>query len=104
VKMPQTFLDRHRDEMPKDVDDVTRIYQGEGCKHCGGTGYKGRTCVVEMMVVTPTIKEMIAGGSTVADIGAKARGEGMITLMENGLRKALAGVTTLEEIMRVTSA
>ena len=103
VKMPQTFLDRHRDEMPKDVDDVTRIYQGDGCKHCGGTGYKGRTCVVEMMVVTPAIKEMIAGGSTVADIGAKARGEGMITLMENGPRKALAGVTTLEEIMRVTS-
>ncbi len=103
AKMPQTFLDRHRDEMPDDVEDATRAYQGEGCKHCNGSGYKGRTCVVEMMEVTPTLKEMIAAGATIADIGAKAREEGMITLMQNGLRKVLQGVTTLEEVVRVTS-
>jgi len=55
------------------------------------------------MEVTPTLKEMIAAGATIADIGAKAREEGMITLMQNGLRKVLQGVTTLEEVVRVTS-
>jgi len=103
AKMPQTFLDRHRHEMPDDAADLTHIYQGEGCKHCNGTGYKGRTCVVEIMEITAAIKEMIAGGSTIADIAAKAREEGMITLIQNGIRKVLAGVTTLEEVMRVTS-
>ena len=104
AKMPQTFLDRHRDDMPDDVTDPTRVYQGEGCKHCNGSGYKGRTCVVEIMEVSPAIKEMIAAGSMIAEITARAREEGMITLMQNGLRKVLAGITTLEEVMRVASA
>jgi len=104
VKIPQTVLDRYRDDLPEGTDKKARAYQGAGCKHCGGTGYKGRTSVVEMMPVSPELKEMIAEGATIADIRKKALEQGMITLLQNGLRKALAGITSLEEVIRVTSA
>jgi len=103
VKIPNTFLDKYRDAMPDDAGNVTHTYQGSGCKHCGGSGYKGRTSVVEMMPVSADLKEMIAEGSTIAEIRKRAREEGMTTLLENGIRKAFAGITTLEEVLRVTS-
>jgi len=103
TKIPQTFLDKHRDELPEEIDSSARMYQGTGCKQCNGTGYKGRTCVVEMMAVTPKLKDLISEGVTIADIRKAAREEGMITLLESGIRKVLAGVTTLEELLRVSS-
>ncbi|MFW6157809.1 MAG: GspE/PulE family protein, partial [Planctomycetota bacterium] len=103
VKVPQTFLEKHADELPDDIGDEPRTYQGDGCKHCGGSGYKGRTAVVEMMPVTPELQEMIAEGASLAEIRKKARQQGMVTLMENGIRKAFEGVTSLEEVLRVTS-
>jgi type IV pilus assembly protein PilB len=103
VKIPQGFLDRHQADLPPGSEKVTHSYTGEGCKHCNGTGYKGRTSVVEMMPVTPTLKEMIADGATIAQIKKKAIEEGMITLLQNGIRKAFAGITTIEEVLRVSS-
>ena len=104
VKIPQTVLDKYQHMFPEDCDNKTYMYQGSGCKQCNGSGYKGRTCVVEMMAVTPELKELIAEGKTIAVIREQARKDGMTTLFENGLRKALAGVTTLEEVIRVTSS
>ncbi|MFO7897804.1 MAG: GspE/PulE family protein [Planctomycetota bacterium] len=103
VKIPQTFLDKHADELPEGSENAQHTYQGEGCEQCNGTGYKGRTCVAEMMPVTPTVKAMIAEGANISDLRDKARQEGMATLFECGLRKAFAGITSLEEIIRVTS-
>jgi type IV pilus assembly protein PilB len=103
VKVPQEFLDKYRDVLPQDLGPLSRTYHGEGCEACGGTGYRGRTCVVEMMPVTPALKEIIARNATLAEITAAARQQGMISLLENGLRKAFAGVTALEEVLRVTA-
>ena len=79
------------------------LYKGKGCKWCDGTGYKGRVGIIETLRMTPSIKELIAGNSQEALINEQARAEGMKTLRESGLIKAMAGITTLEEVVRVTT-
>jgi general secretion pathway protein E len=72
-----------------------------GCQHCRGTGYHGRTTIAEILVVDSKIRRKIVRGTTDHDIEAEARGQGMETLFENGLRKVMASETTLEEVLRV---
>jgi len=81
--------------------DVT-LYRGKGCKHCFMTGYKGRVGIMEALVLTPKIRELIANKAQEHEIKDAARKEGMVTLRENGLKKALDGLTTWEEIVRLT--
>lgn len=78
------------------------LYRGAGCKKCNDEGYKGRIGLYEIMEVTQKIKEIVSSGGTAIDIAKTARIEGMITILEDGLIKALTGVTTIEEVMRVT--
>jgi len=78
------------------------LHKGRGCKTCENTGYKGRIGLAEVLVLTPTIKDLIARRAQESEIKAQAIKEGMKTLRENGLAKALAGLTTLEEVVRVT--
>ncbi len=82
--------------------DEFKVYRGEGCDICGGTGYKGRVAIYEVLEVTPTIKEMINRGATSLEIQKQAIKEGMRTLREAGLIKVKKGVTTLEEVGRIT--
>lgn len=79
------------------------MFRGKGCKQCFGTGYKGRVGIIETLVLTPKVKELIllrAGEYKIKDMGRK---EGMKTMREDGLTKALSGVTSLEEVLRVTA-
>ncbi len=78
------------------------LYKPVGCPECAGTGYWGRVCIIEMMVVSDAIRSLIMRHATAGDIRAAAVAEGMETMFENGLRKSLAGVTTIEEVLRVT--
>jgi len=78
------------------------LYRGAGCKSCNNTGYKGRIGLIETLKLTPSVKELISHKEQEGRVKEQARKEGMKTLRENGLVKALAGVTTLEEIIRVT--
>lgn len=78
-----------------------RVYKGEGCKNCNNTGYSGRIGIFEMLVVTPTISKMIFGHASAEQIETQAILDGMITLKQDGYLKALSGVTSLEEIIRV---
>jgi type II secretory ATPase GspE/PulE/Tfp pilus assembly ATPase PilB-like protein len=78
------------------------FYEGAGCIECGGTGYKGRTAICELLDVTDSIRELILGRRSSADIKRAARDEGMIFLRESAVNKALAGRTTLQEINKVT--
>jgi general secretion pathway protein E len=78
------------------------LYKPVGCSECAGTGYWGRVCIIEMMVVSDAIRSLIMRHATAGDIRAAAVAEGMETMFENGLRKSLAGVTTIEEVLRVT--
>jgi type II secretory ATPase GspE/PulE/Tfp pilus assembly ATPase PilB-like protein len=86
---------------PKTYGDVP-FFEGAGCIECGGTGYKGRTAICELLDVTDTIRELILARRSSADIKRAARDEGMIFLRESAVNKALAGKTTLQEINKVT--
>jgi type IV pilus assembly protein PilB len=76
--------------------------KGGGCQQCHDSGFQGRIGVYELMEVTPAIRRMIHSGSPVHDIREKMREQGFLTLREEGVLLALAGKTSLEEILRVT--
>jgi general secretion pathway protein E len=75
-----------------------------GCDRCSGTGYKGRLGVFEVLEVTEEIARLIGTGVAEATIEAKAKADGMTTMIEDGVAKCRAGVTSMEEILRVTAS
>ena len=77
------------------------LWKAVGCSRCNHTGYKGRLGVYEIMLVSEEIERMTVARAATDDIMRQAREEGMLTLREDGLMKALDGLTTLEEIGRV---
>lgn len=79
------------------------LYKGGGCKACGNTGYLGRTGIFEVLEMSEKIKNLILKRASSDNITQAARLEGMITMMEEGVDKALQGITTFEEILRVTA-
>jgi general secretion pathway protein E len=81
--------------------DIT-LWHARGCKHCANTGYVGRVSILEMLPMTDSLRSMVMKHATATDLRAEAVREGMLTMYEDGLRKALAGVTTFEEVLRVT--
>jgi len=85
-------------------DDVKgkTLYRGVGCERCNGTGYKGRYAIHELMVVDDDIRRAIVEGKSATEIKEMARKKGMKTLREDGIYKALQGITTLEEVMART--
>lgn len=80
--------------------DMT-FYEGKGCKTCNDTGYLGRLPIYEIMDVTDAIREAIIARESAAELKKIAMHEGMTTMLEDGIRKAAQGLTTLEEILRV---
>lgn len=82
--------------------DSLEVYQGEGCRNCNETGYRGRTAIHEMLEVSGSIKDLVVQKASAAEIEDKAKEEGMITLETCGLDKATRGITTIKEVMRVT--
>ena len=84
------------------ISDPILLYKATGCEHCSGTGYRGRKAIVELMVMSDLIRRLVLQHAQSGEIKRAARSEGMRTMYEDGLRKALAGSTTLEEVMRVT--
>ena len=76
--------------------------KGKGCPECGGTGYKGRVGIYEIFMVGEEIQHLIYGKESSHTIREAARKSGMRTLREDGLRKAAAGTTTLEEVISTT--
>jgi general secretion pathway protein E/type IV pilus assembly protein PilB len=75
---------------------------GAGCAACNGTGYQGRMGIFEIFLVHDEIRDMIYGNVTAARLREQARRDGMRTMREDGLRKVLAGLTTIEEVVSVT--
>jgi general secretion pathway protein E len=76
---------------------------GTGCQACNGTGYRGRIGIFEIMNITPEMESLIYSGGSLHDIRQLARTQGMRTMRQDGLRKAMKGETTLSEVMTVTS-
>jgi general secretion pathway protein E len=81
---------------------VERLYHPGGCPACGGSGFRGRLAVVEFLTVSPAISRLVLERAEARDIAATATAEGMRTMFDDGLEKARAGLTTLEEVVRVT--
>lgn len=79
-----------------------RVYRGAGCKVCHSTGYSGRVGLFEVLEVSKKVKELIAEKADSDVIAAQAIKEGMTTMLDDGLQKVVKGVTTLEEVFRVT--
>jgi type II secretory ATPase GspE/PulE/Tfp pilus assembly ATPase PilB-like protein len=89
--------------LPKGTtEDKLTFYRGAGCKQCGDEGYKGRMGIYEILEITKNIQDLINKNATGHEIKAGAEAEGMVSIVEDGFAKALQGLTSLEEIMRVT--
>jgi type IV pilus assembly protein PilB len=78
-------------------------YQGKGCMECNDTGYRGRVALYEVMLITEDIKDAILQGASVNEMKELGRKHGMKTLREAGLQKIREGMTTIPEVMRVSS-
>jgi general secretion pathway protein E len=78
------------------------LYHARGCDHCSHTGYIGRQCIMEIMPMTDSIRQLVMRHATATDLRAAAIEQGMLTMYDHGLRKVAQGITTLEEVMRVT--
>jgi type IV pilus assembly protein PilB len=84
----------------KNRQDVT-FYRGRGCEACKDTGYRGRTGIFELMTVDDEIREMIIASASTVALRKRAQEKGMRLLREDGLQKALTGITSIEEVARV---
>ncbi len=87
---------------PEEAETITPV-KGKGCMGCSETGYRGRVALYEVMVIRETLREAILQGASVSELRELGRKNGMRTLREAGLQKIREGVTSLEEVMRVTT-
>lgn len=79
----------------------TKIYKGKGCEECGGTGFKGRIGIFEVLEITPVMQELIGQKVSEEKIRSQALIDKMVTMIEDGFTKVESGVTSLEEVLRV---
>jgi len=83
---------------------TTRVCRGSGCRSCNGTGYRGRIALYEVMPFTERLKEMVLQGCSTAELKEEMVRDGIATLRSSGIEKIRAGVTTIDEVLRVTAA
>lgn len=94
------------DSLKLNIDRVKipKFFRGKGCSHCFNLGYSGRIGIAEILLLSPSIRELILNRAQEHIIKQEAHKEGMRTLREEGIEAALKGFTTLEEVLRVTAA
>jgi type IV pilus assembly protein PilB len=85
------------------LGELSTVYRSEGCSACAQTGYRGRIALAELMPMTEEVERMIIEGGSVEEIHRLAVSQGMVALRQAGLRKAVEGETTLEEVLRVVA-
>ncbi len=83
-------------------DGPISLWHAKGCSGCSQTGYTGRVSILEMLPMTDALRSLVMRHATATELRAQALSEGMIAMYDDGLRKALRGVTTFEEVLRVT--
>ncbi|MEZ4422840.1 MAG: type IV-A pilus assembly ATPase PilB [Gemmatimonadota bacterium] len=91
-------------QLPDDFIQRVTLYKGEGCDECGGSGYRGRQGLYEVMAVTSAVRKLIMQAVGTDELREAAVSEGMLTLRMDGLKKLERGVTTLDEIVKETAA
>lgn len=102
-KIERALSDNQRESLsslgPKVSDAI--FYEGEGCERCKNSGYSGRLGIYEVLAVDAHIREAFLRKASASEIKAIAQANGMTTMLEDGFKKAQAGLTTIEEILRV---
>ncbi len=102
IKKAKDFDTPKLKEAKKYFSDSMTFYEGKGCSVCNYTGYKGRTGIFEFIKITDTIQDLILEKPSANEIKKIAKKEGTKPMFEDGVRKVKMGITTLEEVMRVT--
>ena len=112
ASLPETVMTQMRKELqqiPKrylppslDSNAPLTFYRGQGCPKCGTTGYKGRVAVAEILQGTPVLQHLIASGFKPEEVQKELLAQEMITMKQDALLKALVGLTTVEEVLRIT--
>ncbi len=99
----QNIKDVLGDFLPKPLKDggEIKLVKGKGCSECGNSGYLGRIAIFEVIKITSSINKMILNQSTAKDIEEQANKEGLTKMKQDGYLKALDGITTIEEVLRV---
>jgi type IV pilus assembly protein PilB len=100
-EIPQDVLTRAGYE-PEEVNEIKELWGPKGCPKCNNSGYKGRVALYEVMEMTGTMREMVLQGASTDELRTRAVEEGMLTLRRSGLEKARNGMTSLEEVLKVT--
>ena len=90
--------------MRPDIAEKTQLFKGTGCPKCANTGYKGRIAIYEVMPFYDSVKELVLQGASTAEVKAEAIRSGMQSLRMSGLGKLAEGITTPEEVLRVSVA
>ena len=98
-KIPKETLQNLQDVLDKDSNII--FYTGSGCKECNETGYMGREMICEVLTISHKMASLIAKGVSSELLHIQAKQEGFITLLENGIAKAIEGVTSLKEVISV---
>ena len=113
VKAPPEIADLILSELDKlppqikktlKVKKPIKIYEPQGCPKCGGKGYSGRIAIFEVLKMTPSLASLILKSLSEEDLREEAKNQGMITMRQDGILKVLKGITSIEEVLRVTEA
>ena len=99
------YSDEELSALHADIATLRQIdfKKGTGCDNCGGSGYRGRAGLYEVMAMSPALRRMILTGDSVTDLREQAVSEGMLTLRMDGMKKLERGITTLEEVVKETA-
>jgi len=101
-KIEYPLSDNERTQFKEYGISVDIGFKGKGCPKCNDTGYSGRTLIGEILTIDDEMRELIFSGAPITALKAAALKKGMVPLKENGLKKAAEGITSLEEVIRVT--
>ncbi len=88
--------------IPGVPDGERLLYNAKGCEQCGPTGYHGRLVIAEVLLMSDPLRQAVLRHATAGEIQRQAQAEGMATMYQDGMRKALSGLTTIEEVLRVS--
>jgi len=101
-RVPDTPSPADIEALGIEADPHAKLFRGRGCDDCRGTGYRGRTGIYELFVITEDVRSLIIRRASSREIRRLAIDAGMVTLRQDGWARAVDGVTTIEEVLRVT--
>ncbi len=100
-KTEETLSASILEEIHAHVPEGTKFYKGSGCKECGGSGYMGREMICEVLPISEALSSLIANGASKDELLRVALKEGFVPIFQNGIEKAVEGITSIEEILKV---